>query len=273
MLFHYRLFRKLFFILFILPTLLFLLTNAVIFAYIYWPASYKDIKLEAKADTYHLTLISHGLKDKPDSWANPLKMQLAQPRKNKKSKHIQSLDWQTHSTNAFKCSVNGLRIGKQLAQQASSLKELKSVHLIAHSCGSFINYGFCQEIKKLRPSTIVHTTYLDPASIYGGLFWQFGINNFGSCADFSDHYFDSSDGVPGSNVALKNTYSIDVTKARKQQDIHPHLWPTIYYLQLAKKKQILLYKSDVNKNYPRGQLKIINNITIKADTLIDKKTK
>ncbi len=263
MFFHYRLFRKLFFVLFILPTLLFLLTNVVIFAYIYWPASYKDIELSPKIDTNHLTLISHGLKDKPGSWASSLKDLLNQPRKNASNtyNYIQAIDWQAHSANAFKCSVNGLRIGKQLAQQANDLKDLKSVHLIAHSCGSFINYGFCQEIKKLRPTTIVHTTYLDPASIYGGIFWQFGVNNFGSCADFSDHYFDSSDGVPGSNTALKNTYSVDVTKAKKPYNIHPHLWPTIYYLELAKNKQILLYRPDINNNHPKGELKTINDTT------------
>lgn len=60
------------------------------------------------------------------------------------------------------------------------------------------------------------------------IFWPYG-----SCADSSDNYFDSTDNVPGSNQPLKFGIAKDVTALKEKYGYvgNPHLWPVYYYLE------------------------------------------
>ena len=88
-----------------------------------------------------------------------------------------------------------------------------------------------RELKKLEKKVVVHTTFLDPVGIYGGVDWGYGTRNFGSCGDVSDAYIDHEDGVPGSNEPLVNPHTFDVTRLKKQAGFagSPHIWPIEYY--------------------------------------------
>lgn len=137
----------------------------------------------------------------------------------------------------------GIEIGKRLA----TLTSLKAIHAIGHSCGAFVTLGICEGAKSVNPQLIVQTTYLDPVSVYSGIFWDYGIDHFGTCGDFSDSYIDTRDTVPGSNQALPHVFTFDVTLQQTEKDAQypPHAWPTRFYLNAYEARHVpVLYKAD-----------------------------
>jgi hypothetical protein len=225
-------------------------------AYVFWPLSYTNLDVQSiKPETRHLVVLSHGLGDNTTSWGNGLKRVLEDQHLDSQ---VISVDWNPWSNNALRCAVDGRRIGNQLGENISRVNDLESIHLIAHSCGSFISYGICETLKESKHKLKIQTTYLDPVAIYAGIFWNFGLHNFGSCGDFSDAYIDIEDGVPGSNELIPNTHTFDVTEARKARNYlgKAHVWPTVFYhdnvalgLQLRLRDNPLL-----TDEYPSGQL-------------------
>lgn len=237
----------------IIPGVPFVLISVGFQLYAHWPRDYSEItSIAIKPKTQYLSLSAHGVKDNPESWSNELQSII---NDNKHEQLIElaksqvSLDWQPYSDNALVCSVTGKNIGEKLADNIARLPHLKAVHLIGHSCGSFVVYGLCKKLKKIKPSIIIQTTYLDPVSIYSGVFWRYGVEKFGDCANFSDSYIDTQDGVPGSNEKLKNAYTFDVTEMRLtiKQEYAPHAWPTHFYLEAYENKQVPVYF-----NHPHG---------------------
>lgn len=221
----------------VLPLLGFVLGSAGLFAYIYWPNQYGDIKLsQLEGKHSHKVVLAHGVKDNPQTWSGPLREIYVE--KNFKG-DVLALDWSKYAQSSLRCAIEGKRIGELLgrqliSEQTAAQQKVKSVHLIGHSCGSFVVYGACQTLKKSQPAIVVQTTYLDPVSIYG-LFWDYGLEHFGDCANYSEAYIDTEDGIPGSNELIPHTHTYDVTALRKttQGDINPHLWPTNYYQDLV----------------------------------------
>ena len=113
----------------------------------------------------------------------------------------------------------------------------------------------------------MQSTYLDPVSVYSGLLWDYGLNHFGRCADFSDAYIDIEDTVPGSNQNLPYAYTFDVTQLRKKNNVVylPHKWPTIFYLNALKKSQVpIFYKSTpaMTSKYQKDSLMVWPNNSI-----------
>ena len=176
---------------------------------------------------------------------------------------IISLDWAAYARNTFRCSVNGKRLGKVLGDRLAANPSLQSVHLIAHSCGSFVSLGICEALREERNDVTIQSTFLDPVTVYGGIFWDFGLEWFGTCADFSDAYIDTGDDVPGSNELLPATHTFDVTEARERAgfDGSPHVWPTVFYQRLAESNKILDIHADpaVIERYPPGVLEIVSD--------------
>ena len=221
----------------ILPVISFVLGSAAILVYIFWPSDYSRMTMPSiNLAARHIVVIAHGLNDRPSSWSNNMRHSL----KKKLSQELEesqviALNWNPYSTNAFRCSVDGKRIGAALGAQMAQSTQLKSVHLIAHSCGSFVILGLCETLKAKRSDIMVQTTYLAPVGIYGGISWNYGNNYFGSCADFSDAYIDRDDPIGFNKELPPNTYSSDVTDMRKGTRIAvpPHVWPTVYYQQLV----------------------------------------
>lgn len=203
-----------------------------ILSYIFWPFKSLDITLPKLQQTKQIAVVSHGVNDNTNTWAKELSasIQSISP-----GSQVIPLDWHQHSQQVFTCAVNGKRIGHSLANTLAEIPELKDVTLIGHSCGAFVNLGICEQLKAVAPNIKVTTIYLDPVSVYGGIFWDYGLEAFGSCADVSYNYFDSDDGVPGSNEPLKYPQNFDVTKLKEQQGYSgtPHLWPVYYYLNLV----------------------------------------
>tara|TARA_R110000744_G_scaffold1965_6_gene7669 strand:- start:1690 stop:2511 length:822 start_codon:yes stop_codon:yes gene_type:complete len=247
----------------IIPGVPFILFSVVFQLYAHWPRDYSDIKIGAiNPNTQYLSFSAHGVKDSPESWSNELQNLIKQSNNEQLTNLTKaqiSLNWQPYSDNALVCSVTGSNIGHKLAKKIALLPNLKAVHLVGHSCGSFVIYGLCEKLKQINPTIKVQTTYLDPVSIYSGIFWHYGVDNFGDCADFSDSYIDTKDGVPGSNEKLKNAYTFDVTNIRLEQNLPyaPHAWPTHFYLDAYKNKQVPLYfnfPSGLDKRFDKNKL-------------------
>ncbi|NND68952.1 MAG: hypothetical protein HKN19_15285 [Halioglobus sp.] len=221
-------------VLLILPTVLFLLASLALLLYTYSPRDYGEmVRPDIAPGTVRVTVINHGLRDRLEHWAKPLQEELVAARYDGTAL---ALDWRPFSDSTLRCSVDGLRIGRELGRYLAALPDLDFIHVVGHSCGSFVTLGVCRGVRERRPSLRVQTTYLDPVSIYGGLFWRWGITRFGECADFSEAYIDTGDTVPGSGEPLPNTYTVDVTGARLHSGSPalPHVWPTTYYRRLVR---------------------------------------
>ncbi len=244
----------LFILLVIIPVVPFLLVSLGMLIYIYWPMGLDDMEIPLiETGVDHVVLISHGLGDTSATWGDPLKETLDA---RDDGAQVISLDWNPYAQSTVRCSVDGKRLGEALGERFAKNHALRTVHLVAHSCGSFISLGVCQALRKLRSDVSIQSTYLDPVTVYGGLFWEYGLSRFGSCADFSDAYIDTGDRVPGSNQLLPATHTFDVTLARISAGYEgsPHVWPTLYYRRLARNGSILDLRADeeIVDRYPRN---------------------
>lgn len=226
--------KKAFFCLIVLPGLPFVFGSLAIVIYANWPANPGLKPVQAwPSDTRALTLVTHGTDDNVANWAQPL----AQLWKSSAadSSHAEAIDWADGADSLFRCSRNASVIGKQLAERAAShLPQLESVHFVAHSAGSFMAHAFCKELKSQRPEVKISIDYLDPAGIYRGLFWNFGRDNFGSCADQARNLFNVGDGVPGSEEPLTHSQNTNITALRPTDIANGHMWPVWYYLDREK---------------------------------------
>ncbi|WP_199609004.1 hypothetical protein [Flocculibacter collagenilyticus] len=228
-----------------LPVVSFLIVSLLIITFIFWPRNF-----DTYFDTYnkaefqqasHWVMVSHGLNDLGSDWDRRLTTIL----KNKfPNAAIFALDWRSHATNPLTCSINAMRIGGVIARLALSNTQLTKMHLIGHSCGAFVNYGTCLAVKAINKDIYIKTTYLDPVTIYGGVFWDYGVKAFGSCADVSDTYYDTRDSVYGSNQAFPLSYSHDVTAVNQhyEYDASPHLWPIEFYIKALENQSLPLYE-------------------------------
>jgi len=223
------------FCLLILPVVSFTLVSLSILIMIYWPTSFNRITLDQfQTQKTHLVILAHGVRDNTEGWSKPLKNTL---KNTEFDGDVVDLDWSAYANKSMTCAVQGKRIGHLIGKKIAQNNNLKSVHLIAHSCGSFVIYGACEAIRHADKtnSIQIQTTYLDPVSVYG-ILWNYGVDNFGSCGDYSEAYIDTEDSVPGSNQLLPFTHTYDVTavRHRSNSDIPPHLWPVAYYHQLVR---------------------------------------
>ena len=247
----------------IIPGVPFVLISVGFLLFMHWPRDYQAVvNLPFDTNAEYLTLSAHGVKDTPASWSDALQSTFSDSKhlsfSRLKKQHI-SLSWQPYSDSVLICSVAGKSIGYELGEKIGKMPNLQAVHLIGHSCGSFVIFGLCESLKQQDSSISVQTTYLDPVSIYSGVFWDYGLDHFGRCADFSDAYIDTEDTVPGSNQALPYAYTFDVTKTRtgNNLDYAPHQWPTIFYLNALKENQLpIYYKStaQMSKNFQKNIL-------------------
>lgn len=243
---------RLFIWLFVLiPGIPFLLISVGITLYVYWPRDFSSVSQFTVAQgTEYITLSAHGVMDSPASWSDELQQIMRaspQPQISQVAQQNQSIDWQAYSNNVFICSVAGKKIGIEIGKHLAAQPNLKGIHAIGHSCGAFVTLGICEGVKLINPKLIIQTTYLDPVSVYSGIFWDYGIEHFGTCSDFSDNYIDTRDTIPGSNQALPHLYTFDVTQQQTVKDAQypPHAWPPRYYLNAYKTNSApVLYKAE-----------------------------
>ncbi|WP_414700406.1 hypothetical protein [Paraglaciecola sp. 2405UD69-4] len=250
----------------IIPTIPFLLVSFALSLYSYWPRDFsKQNSFEIGDDIEYFTISAHGVHDSPSSWSDLLQALMQESPYTsllniKQQNH--SLDWERHSSNVFICSVAGRKLGVEIGVRLASKINIKGIHAVGHSCGSFVALGICEGAKSVKANILVQTTYLDPVSVYSGVFWDYGLHNFGTCADFSDSYIDTRDTVPGSNLPLAHAFTFDVTKTQAEQTNHiaPHAWPTMYYLKAFKQQNVPIFynnQQQVLARYKKGEFVVL----------------
>ena len=239
----------------VLPGIPFVLGTLGVALYTWWPIPLERLEVPALAgDVEHAVLLVHGLEDSPATWSEAVAGSFASDGS---ATAVVPLDWRPYSGDTLRCSVDGMRIGEEIGGQWSRLDGLASIHLVGHSCGAFVVQGLCQAVAAARPEIRIQATFLDPVAIYGGFFWEYGVERFGDCADFADAYIDTGDGVPGSNVALPHAHTFDVTPARPADfDASPHVWPTAYYARLVRqgRQPDLRVAPDLVERHPPGAM-------------------
>lgn len=217
-----------------------------------WPIDKIQIK-PIRDDVEELMALVHGKGDRPSSWANGFASDLESLVLNNRQQVV-TVDWREYSKDMFRCTLNARRIGHDLGEKINEHNNIKRLHLVGHSAGSFVVYGICEAVKKNNKEIFVHTTYLAPVSIYRGIDWGFGTRNFGSCADISDAYIDHEDGVPVNDQPLKHPHTFDVTALKVSAGYtgSPHLWPIDYYRKAVIGGELPYWKPDqpTLKKYP-----------------------
>ena len=220
-----------------IPIISFVLVNVVLLTLYYWPPDVDDIDYRQFISRQpRAILMAHGATGDTKAWVDPLAEIY---RQQGVDAQLMPIDWSQYAKNPYLCATKGTAIGERIGQQLAQSQFLESVHLIGHSCGGFVIYNACLELKKQKPTVLVQTTYLDPVSIYGAERY-FGVEHFGDCADYSDAYVDTEDQVVGSNQALVHAQTYDVTEERRAQGYTglPHNWPTVFYQQAVKQQAL-----------------------------------
>ncbi|MEO9946431.1 MAG: hypothetical protein ABJH28_01735 [Paraglaciecola sp.] len=251
----------------IIPAIPFVLVTIGISIYVYWPRDFSSVsEFQIAKGTQYITLSAHGVNDSPSSWSDELQQAMTAeiyPQLQSVNQHHQSIDWQDYSDNVFLCSVAGKKIGLEIGERLAEVLSLKAIHAVGHSCGSFVVLGICEGLKSMNSNILVQTSYLDPVSVYSGFYWDYGIEYFGTCADFTDNYIDTRDTVPGSNIPLPHGFTFDVTLLQTPEYslIPPHAWPTRYYLNAYKAQQVpILYLGNANtlQSYKKGESLVLH---------------
>jgi hypothetical protein len=199
--------------------------------------------------TEHVTVVFHGAGGQ-DVYTDELMKNLkdndhrrdASKSGRASSRYSYIVDWSAYSTNLFQASYNGERIGRDLARRLLQKQpDLKTIHLIGISVGSFAANAAATEIKqgatdgRPRPARtaptagpFVQLTLLDPFTQRGIFGWGYGNRNFGKCADYTEQYLNTDDPVPSTNDPLEHAVCYDVTDLRPEH-IPGHDWPLVFY--------------------------------------------
>lgn len=213
------------------PGVPFVLISAAIIGFANWPG---DPGLQEPAPLEpgvgQLTLVTHGKGDGAQGWVAEMVDLLRQ--RSEPGEGVRGIDWSRGAKNLFRCSRNAEVAGRRLAAWVGEQgPQLTEVNLVAHSAGAFLAYGFCRQLKAQYPDIRVQVTYLDPAGVYRGLWWDYGYRHFGRCADSSTTIYHVGDGAPGSEAPPQHGAAIDITALRPADDPDGHLWPVRYYME------------------------------------------
>ncbi len=135
------------------------------------------------------------------------------------------LDWRNDTTKLIPIEVayyGKFKAGPILGDELLRLtKDYEHVHLLGHSCGSWVINEAAKKIAK-QTSANIHLTFLDS---YVPPLWdkaELGkIDTTDGVVIWSDHYFNSDvNTLSLTELTLKNAHNVDITEA--DPDIHDH---------------------------------------------------
>lgn len=213
-----------------------------------------DIK-EMWTNMEEITFVFHGAGGQDDN-TDALMKTLSSSQSNNDNKGIvQMVEWSIDSQDLLQASVNGINIGKRIADsladillsggsgsddssRLSSTLHLRSIHVIGISVGAFAAHSFIQEFNSkfkkggTNQDLYVQGTFLDPLCSKGVLGFKYGENEFGKGCDYAQQFLNTDDPVPFTNSNVMNCATTDVTSLRPEE-IFGHDWPLIYYTKNA----------------------------------------
>lgn len=133
------------------------------------------------------------------------------------------MPWFTSNTDRL--SFQSQSVGASLGRLLASNRNLRSLHVVGTSAGSFAADACCkayvENVTGARAS--VRLTLADPfAAREGTSFSQGrGAQFFGRYADFAEHILNTDDIVPNTDVPLPLCYCLDVTKSAERRSFPP----------------------------------------------------
>lgn len=137
------------------------------------------------------------------------------------------MPWFTSNTDrlSFQSASVGDRLGRSLAEN----RRLRSLHIVGTSAGSFAADACCSAYvlnaggPPARTRAAVRLTLADPFSARDGANFRTGrgAQFFGKDADFAEHYLNTDDIVPNTEVPLPLCYCYDVTGCAERKAFPP----------------------------------------------------
>jgi len=210
-----------------------IISAIVVQAYMYWPIDIPTQPIKPKPEADTLVVMFHGAGGPEKEWQN-LVLRVSQAAEKNPAIQVENILWLPWSKDFFRAAVSGETIAKNIGEQIAVAKQIKTVHLIATSAGSYGLRSFCEVIRERRGEQVfVKMTYLDPVGVKGLVDFFYGQRNYGQCADDAEVFFNRDDYVPGSNAPLPHARSVDVTFVSEKKDFvgDGHSWPVRYYAE------------------------------------------
>ena len=223
------------------------------------PNKFSIKKIEISQNTQKLVLLFHGSNDDQNPELKSIKDNIENHIKSPKKNEVINYNW-SYASSYLRASANTMKIGKVIGLEISNFKNINTIHLIAHSAGAFIAESFCKSYRANGGSARIETTFLDPFNLRGFSDFNYGVRNFGKCADFALSIINTDDSVPTTNSILKNSWNIDITSLKKPKNFKEkgHYFPPFYYL-LSMNEDIVNINDKNHNKYPRGEVMILNN--------------
>jgi len=216
-------------------------------------------KIQIPENTQTLVLLFHGSNDHQNQELKSIKDNFTKYLNFFETAKVINYDW-SYASSYLKASANTMKIGRAIGIEISNLKNIKNIRLITHSAGAFIAESLCNSYKANGGSAHIETTFLDPFNLRGFSDFNYGVRNFGKCSNFSSSIINTDDGVPTTNTMLKNSWNIDITNLNKPINFKEkgHYFPPFYYL-LSMNEDIVKMNNRRHKEYPRGEVMILND--------------
>jgi len=140
------------------------------------------------------------------------------------------------------------RVGKSIGRQLALSKQIKRIHCVGISVGSFAADSciseFCRARRYSNETLSTHLTLLCPFQQRGIIGFNYGAKHFGTSAEFCEQFYSSDDPVPSCKSRIHAAHSIDVATSKLRNsftssfgDGSIHSFPVYYYGSIVVQKK------------------------------------
>lgn len=205
--------------------------------YAVFPARFEVAPLELAPDSRHLVLLFHGSNGRNEPLMASLEKQIRELTDVQAGTAVARYTWAPYSDARLRTHPNGTRVGESLGLGIAKLRDLESLHLIAHSAGAYVLEPLCASYRvavagRNGGGARIRMTFLDPIGFRGPLDPGWGARHFGQCADEAEAFINTDDPAPATADMLRHARTTDVTSdpSRQQFSRDGHRWPVQYYI-------------------------------------------
>ena len=177
------------------------------------------------ATAENIALIFHG-RGGPDRETDDLKARfLAQDAAVGLDRAVEVYNWEEYLEGTDRVGYTGQALGRKFGKILAQNRALRSLHVVGTSAGSFISDATCSAYVAAAGDSraCVRLSLTDPITVRGGeeLGDGWGLRNFGADCDFAEHYLNTDDIVPSTNIPLQRCHVYDVTGCAERASFPP----------------------------------------------------
>ena len=191
------------------------------------PTDISGVALPASfASAKDATLIFHGSGGPDRETADVVARFRAQDAAAGLSREVHVFNWMPWFTsNTDRLSFVSQSVGASLGRSLAANRDLRSLHIVGTSAGSFAADACCTAYVESAGSdrAAVRLTLADPFAARDGASFAKGrgAQFFGKSADFAEHLLNTDDIVPNTDVPLPLCYCLDVTRSAERRTFPP----------------------------------------------------